>query len=413
MPIFEGDRPTKCDKPSALNSCRRCLRSGNASGQKRPEPDERARSAALVSWRFLECMPTNLPYIHPQSLCPAGRPSAQACCLSSSDEDRHIKRAVQHRLARGYASHGSIFSRYTGLGCAKSVQLLLRLQQAILQPCASYACEVWALASACIGPCRDLQQLQRTFLRRACRVKKSIPVDVIFQELQQIRWHDFWWRSVSSFWSALVEADTGALHSIIFQDAIQLALAGCKFSWAAQVLQCFSALGESLPLVAEAPIAIEINLLQELFLRDRLASFDSLPQDPRLAPSAGVKLCTYHCWFGRPQNAACPSYWESPLGNARLHRILRFRMGSHHLPVEKGRHFNLPRASRVCNLCNTGALGDERHMLLECPALADPRLQFSSVFLSCSSVMRRLLWAKDQHEVCRYIIACLDRMSSH
>ena len=96
-------------------------------------------------------------------------------------------------------------------------------------------------------------------------------------------WHDFWWRRVSSSWSALVEADTGSLHSIIFHDAIQLALAGCKFSWAAQVLQCFSALDEPLPLVADAPIAIDIDLLQELFLRDRLASFDSLPQDPRLA----------------------------------------------------------------------------------------------------------------------------------
>ncbi len=79
---------------------------------------------------------------------------------------------------------------------------------------------------------------------------------------------------------------------MIFHDAIQLALAGCKFSWAAQVFKCFSALGEPLPLVADAPIAIDINLLQELFMRDRLASFDSLPQDPRLAPSAGVTTTT-------------------------------------------------------------------------------------------------------------------------
>ena len=71
--------------------------------------------------------------------------------------------------------------------------------------------------------------------------------------------------------------DTGSLHSIIFHDAIQLALAGCKLSWAAQVFQCFSALGEPLPLVADAPIEID-KLLQELFLQDRLASFDSLPQ---------------------------------------------------------------------------------------------------------------------------------------
>ena len=37
------------------------------------------------------------------------------------DEDGHIKQPIQHRLARGYASQGSIFSRYTGLGCANSV----------------------------------------------------------------------------------------------------------------------------------------------------------------------------------------------------------------------------------------------------------------------------------------------------
>ena len=103
-----------------------------------------------------------------------------------------------------------------------------------------------------------------------------------------MRWHDFWWRRVTSFWSALVEADAGSLHSMIFHDAIQLALAGCKFSWAAQCFKCFSTLGEPLPLIPDAPITIDINLLQEHFMRDRLASFDSLPQDPspRFPPPA-------------------------------------------------------------------------------------------------------------------------------
>ena len=33
-------------------------------------------------------------------------------------------------------------------------------------------------------------------------------------------------------------------------------------------------------------------------------------------------------------------------------------------------------------------------LVLECPALADLRLQFFSLLLPCSGVMRRLLWAK-------------------
>ena len=48
----------------------------------------------------------------------------------------------------------------------------------------------------------------------------------------------------------------------------------------------------------------------------------------------------------------------------------------------------------------TYPFGDERHMLLECPALADLRLQFSSLLLSCSSVMRRLLWAQAGQTSC-------------
>ena len=92
-----------------------------------------------------------------------------ACCFMRTDTS-----SMQFSIAWLEAMRLRGLSSYTGLGCANSVHLLLRLQQAILQPCASYACEVWAPTSACIGPFRDLHQLQRTFLRRACRVKKSI-----------------------------------------------------------------------------------------------------------------------------------------------------------------------------------------------------------------------------------------------
>ena len=96
---------------------------------------------------------------------------------------------------------------------------------------------------------------------------------------------------------------------------------------------------------------------------------------------------------------------------AKLQRNLRFCMGSHLLLIELGRHLRLPRHRRVCRLCHTGALGDERQMLLECPALADLRDEFSTLVAECAGVIARLVWARDQPMVSRYIIACLDRMS--
>ena len=295
--------------------------------------------------------------------------------------------------------------------CANSVQLLVRLQQAILQPCASYGCEVWAPADASIVPLRDLQSLQHTFLRRACRVKSSIPIEVVFQELSVTPWHDFWWRQVLSFWNAMAQADSESIINIVLHDAIAIAHNGCSYGWAAQVFKCFAEHGKSSPLVAGAPVEVQPDELQLSFQMQRQAAFDAVPLDPRSCPGPGVKLCTYRRWFSRPAHQVCPVYWEVPMSTAKLQRILRFRMGSHLLPIEQGRHLRLPRHRRVCRLCHTGALGDERHMLLECPALADLRDEYSPLVAECSGVMARLVWARNQPMVSRYIIACLDRMS--
>ena len=171
-------------------------------------------------------------------------------------EGRHIKHAITHRHSRALASLGSIFSRYEGLECANSVQLLIKLQQANLQPCASHGCEVWAPAARAVRPLQELQQLQHAFLRRACQVRKSIPADIVFEELQLVRWPDFWWRCVLQFWSALAAAPQCSVRSHVFRDALALASRGCTHSWAAQVFECLQQHGIDIPMVNGEPVAV-------------------------------------------------------------------------------------------------------------------------------------------------------------
>ena len=86
---------------------------------------------------------------------------------------------------------------------------------------------------------------------------KGVPIHIIFKELSVARWHDFWWRRVVSFWIAIVGSDSASICSIVLQDAIALAQAGCKFGWAAQVFGCFERHGKAYkagPLVKGAPI---------------------------------------------------------------------------------------------------------------------------------------------------------------
>ena len=139
--------------------------------------------------------------------------------------------------------------------------------------------------------------------------------------------------------------------------------------------------------MAGGPVEVQPDELQLSFQMQRQAAFDAVPLDPRSCLGPGLKLCTYRRWFSRPAHQVCPVYWEVPMSTAKLQRILRFRMGSHLLPIEQGRHLRLPRHRRVCRLCHTGALGDKRHMLLECPALADLRDEYSLLVAECSGVM--------------------------
>ena len=51
-------------------------------------------------------------------------------------------------------------------------------------------------------------------------------------------------------------------------------------------------------------------------------------------------------------------------------RITQLRISAHKLPIERGRYTNTPREQRVCEMCNTRAIGDEFHYLLVCTEIS-------------------------------------------
>ena len=56
--------------------------------------------------------------------------------------------------------------------------------------------------------------------------------------------------------------------------------------------------------------------------------------------------------------------------------LLQFRIGSHKLPVNNRKHFNVPRADRHCTHCDQSLMGDEIHFLYECPKLNNLRVKY-------------------------------------
>ena len=266
-------------------------------------------------------------------------------------EDRHIKHAVQHRLARHHASQGSVYSHGT-LG------LVVQILSISFCGCNRQFCNLVP------------------YMRVRCGLQPQLALSLsgIFSSFRGPSSAELAVSRKVSPWTSYFRSCNRCQHN--FHEAIQLALAGCKFSWAAQVFQCFSALGEPLPLVADAPIC----------------------------PLQLTSMCSrsFSCRTGLQALTACLRIpdWPRRLGSNFAHITaglgapkmqLAHLIGSHRWEMPNctglsgfawGLTSQLRRAAIPICLGPTGALGDERHMLLECPALADLRLQFSSLLLS-------------------------------
>ena len=69
--------------------------------------------------------------------------------------------------------------------------------------------------------------------------------------------------------------------------------------------------------------------------------------------------------------------------------IARFRMSSHTLAIETGRHAKpkIAKEERKCRYCNLDEVEDEKHFLLKCPLYNKERLSlFNSVVLNVSDM---------------------------
>jgi len=130
--------------------------------------------------------------------------------------------------------------------------------------------------------------------------------------------------------------------------------------------------------------------------------------NPKTALSSGVKRTTYAAWFSRPGWAQEGEFWQLELSAPQLRAVQRLRLGSHSLPVETSRFAQIDRQDRCCTFCDSGAVLDEKNLLMECPATGVVRQRFSCLFdLAVPPCMRQLVWGGDNMMVAEFMLACL------
>ena len=109
--------------------------------------------------------------------------------------------------------------------------------------------------------------------------------------------------------------------------------------------------------------------------------WDDLDISPRTCASPRALFCRYQRWFARPPHVPRrKSALKLHLPNGTLRTFMRFRLGCHDLPIDKGRQQGIPRDQRICTRCSLELVGDEHHLLFTCPAVQHVRQQFMHLF---------------------------------
>ena len=106
----------------------------------------------------------------------------------------------------------------------------------------------------------------------------------------------------------------------------------------------------------------------------------------------------------------------------KLRRCLsQFRMSSHTLEIERGRHskVKVPEQDRLCKFCNIGAIENESHFLLHCCRYMEERITLFTLLLqqqqstilieNCDESFINIMNVQDEKilfSICKYIQKC-------
>ena len=301
--------------------------------------------------------------------------------------------------------------RYRNLRCVPSVHLLLRLYQVCVPPAGSYGCEVWGfrrLSGVAQKARQTLASVHLQILRQISGIRFDVPSAILFRELQERPLQDVWLLRTIRFWNNLAGLPPGSLHRTIALDDCRDAIMHNIKNWAWSLHKALQKLGYSLDIACNTMDKICMAQVTQALQAQLDAQWEGVAFCPRTCATQGARLCTYERWFTPFTPRSC---LKIPVSAKTLRLFLRFRTGCHNLPVDHGRRgTRVPRLQRFCQLCNTQTIGDERHLVFECPALGDLRTRYATLFRPSIITMRQFMWQDNLVQVAQFIKDSLERV---
>ena len=307
---------------------------------------------------------------------------------------------LQGRL---HASWAKLQGQFGELHDGRSVWLMRALFLAAVPPAGSYGCEVWGVRFQ--GQRQALAKTHVQLLRRLLRLPKSVSAALVLRELGVASPQALWLRGVLRFLDALARAPADSLWRAVALSDWDDAIVRNVKNWAWYLYSTLRDL--------DYPVHIDRRALPLVVAEDVMTLFDEREQAcwadldvcPQTCARDRATLCKYERWMALPPGVPSNAFLRLRLSPAQMFKVVRFRLGCSKLPIYTGRHARVRRAARFCRSCDQGALGDELHVLFQCPATAAARAPFAHLFPQGCTMLQ--LMGQDILSVARCYLAVI------
>lgn len=294
-----------------------------------------------------------------------------------------------------------------GVGAA---DLQLHLFEALVRPVMDFGAAVWGPMVARAGGVKEAEDLCLQFLRLTFGVKSSAVGVVLLREVGWAPVWAIWVRRAARFWNRVVKRGQGDLVRAALVESCEIAAAGgppggpTSTCWAAHMAAAVRKLAERLGTDWRADV-VGMAALPTALVRGTgeaggqwwrldlsaggqaaISQGDAAALQVRDVPARmreGFKIYTHHRWFAVPlggEEKEGRRFWQVLRSKAAVRRVAQLRTAAHRLAIEEGRFSGVPRANRVCVVCQQGQREDERHFVFECTRYALIRRRYADLF---------------------------------
>jgi hypothetical protein len=244
------------------------------------------------------------------------------------------------------------------------VDVMLHLFESMIVPILLYSCEVWGNEKSDI-----LERLHLKLCKHILYLKQSTPNCMVYGETGRFPLLLTIKQRMVKYWGKIItktnnDAFVCRMYNVLFRLYNEGSFASPWLEYIRTILfengMGHIWISQSIPNVEWLNEAIKLRL-QDQYKQEWHRTVETMP-----------KCVTYRLF---KQEWGQEKYLLELPKNTRI-PMCKFRTCNHKLAVEKGRYRNIPRHERTCNMCNSNAMGDEFHFLLECRALHRIRMKY-------------------------------------